>query len=133
MIGIDTNVFVRFLVDDDNRSQHKAARQFMAARSAEDPARISMVVLAETIWLLRRRLRYTQGKITLAMRQLLAASDLVFEEHDYLTALFNADEAPEADIADHLIAWSNQKAGCADTMTFDTQAASLVPGMKFLT
>ena len=91
-----------------------------------------MIVLAETIWVLRKRLGYAQQQIVSAMQQLLAARDLVFEEQSYLTALFNAADMPKADIADHLIAWSNQQAGCANTVTFDKEAALQVLGMKLL-
>ena len=58
MIGIDTNVLLRFLVHDDPKQGEKA-RQFMTERTAEDPAYVSAVVLAEVIWFLRQRLNYS--------------------------------------------------------------------------
>ena len=132
MIGVDTNVLLRFLVRDDNRRQHEAASAFMAARTAEDPAFISFVVLAETVWVLRRRLGYSIGQIAGAMRQLLASSDIEFEDHDFLHELFSREELPGADIADHLIARANARAGCAYTVTFDEDAAAKVAGMRAL-
>ena len=132
MIGIDTNVLLRFLVTDDNRMQHEAAAKFMTARTPDDPARISLVVLAETVWVLHKRLRYGQMQIIEAMRLLLSSSDIVFEERDFLAALFHAEGTLQADIADYLIAHSNTRAGCSATMTFDTGAATHVPGMSLL-
>lgn len=132
MIGIDTNVLLRFLVRDDNQSQHEAAVAFMKARSADDPAYVSFVVLAETVWVLRRRLGFSMRAIAMAMRQLLASCDLVFEEQDFLRELFSREELPGADIADHLIAWAHARAGCAYTVTFDGDATAHVEGMRAL-
>lgn len=132
MIGIDTNVFLRFLVTEDDPRQREAVRRFMAERSEDDPVRISVVVLAETVWVLRSCFAYSPEQIGAAMRQLLCARDIVFEASDLVAELFNGDAAPRADLADYLIAWSNRQAGCASTVTFDRIAAQAVPGMKLL-
>jgi predicted nucleic-acid-binding protein len=132
MIGIDTNVFLRFLVQDDNVSQHEIARRFMAERPEADPARVCTVVLAETIWVLRKRLGYSQDQICAAMQQLLCARDLVFEAHDYLEKILTDERKPETDIADYLVAWSNMQAGCRTTVTFDVDAARFAPGISLL-
>lgn len=131
MIGIDTNVLVRFLVDDDP-VQNVRARDFLSARSAEEPAFVSAVVLAETVWILHQRLKYPMTMITDLLQGLLAADGLVIEYTEELDALVSGGQ-PQADLADYLIAWAATRAGCGRTLTFDRKAASRVPGMELLT
>ncbi|UVC07640.1 type II toxin-antitoxin system VapC family toxin [Rhizobium sp. TH2] len=131
MIGIDTNVLVRFLVDDDKR-QNEKARAFLSARTIENPAFLSAVALAETVWVLHRRLEYPMSDIVAMLRALLAADSLFVEHTEELDALINGDDEPAGDLADHLIAWSGAKAGCSMTVTFDRGAAKTVSGMELL-
>jgi predicted nucleic-acid-binding protein len=131
VIGIDTNILVRFLVDDDH-DQRTSARDWLAERTADDPAYVGAVVIAETIWVLNRRLKFPMRDITRILRDLLAADGMVLELTEELDALLSAGE-PAADIADHMIAFSARKAGCSHTVTFDRQAAGAIPGMELLT
>jgi predicted nucleic-acid-binding protein len=131
MIGIDTNVLVRFLVDDDLK-QNSTARGFMAGRTAESPAYLSAVALAETIWVLHRRLSYPMPVIFEMLRALLSADAFVIENMVELDALINGDNEPKGDLADHLIAWSCARAGCDRIVTFDRKAAMSVPGLELL-
>ncbi len=132
MIGLDTNVFVRYLIVDDDKKQHDIARRFMAKRSTDDPAYISLVTLAETVWVLRKRLRYPQEAICGALAKLLFVGEIVFEEHNQLSTLLAAGGTPKADIVDYLITWSGMRKGCDVTMTFDRSAADSVPSMQLL-
>jgi predicted nucleic-acid-binding protein len=131
MIGIDTNVLVRFLVDDDLK-QNSTACGFMAGRTAESPAYLSAVALAETIWVLHRRLSYPMPVIFEMLRALLSADAFVIENMVELDALINGDNEPKGDLADHLIAWSCARAGCDRIVTFDRKAAMSVPGLELL-
>jgi predicted nucleic-acid-binding protein len=130
VIGIDTNVLVRFLVDDDP-SQNAAARQFFSERSPEDPAYISSVVIAETVWVLHRRLKYPMRSIVDLLQDLIAADGLVVEYTEELDALLSAGQH-RTDIADYLIFWSAKRAGCRATVTFDGIAAKAIAGMELL-
>jgi len=132
MIGLDTNVFVRFLVPDDDHDQHAVVLRFMARRSSDDPAFVSLVTLAETVWLLRRRLQYPNARIRQSIAVLLSSSEFVFEEHGRLAALCSHGEWENGDLADHLIAWVGQKNACSHTVTLDRKAARAVPGMELL-
>ena len=62
MIGVDSNVLLRLLIEEDSE-QCKRSRAFFSERTARDPAFISCTVLAELIWLLRRRFGYTNDAI----------------------------------------------------------------------
>jgi predicted nucleic-acid-binding protein len=131
MIGIDTNVLVRFLVDD-NESQCKRARGFLTDRTIDDPAYVSAVAIAQTVWVLRRSFEFPMPAILEALRALLAADSLLIEHAEELDALINADSPPKSDLADYLIAWSGAAAGCRKTVTFDLKAARSVPEMELL-
>ena len=131
MIGIDTNVLVRFLVDDD-AVQNAAARRLLSERTAEDPAYVSAVALVETVWILHSRLKFPMPQITAILRDLLAADGLIVEHTEELDALLSETE-PNADLADYLIGWSGMKMGCRATKTFDKTAARAIPGMELLT
>lgn len=130
MIGVDTNVLVRFLVDDDPR-QNERAREFMSARSFDDPAFVSAVTLAETVWVLHRRLGFAISSVIAILRDLLASDGLIIEHADELGRIIE-NAAPGTDIADHLISWSGLAGGCTHTVTFDRRAAKSVPGMELL-
>tara|TARA_Y100000815_G_C13316041_1_gene490453 strand:+ start:1305 stop:1700 length:396 start_codon:yes stop_codon:yes gene_type:complete len=130
LIGIDTNVLIRFLVEDD-ADQSEAVRKWMAMRDAEIPAYVSTIVLAETVWVLSRRLKFPMKQVTNILRDLLAADGLVFEETERLDALLHNGE-PATDLADYLISWQAAAAGCSYTVSFDRQAAGAIPEMELL-
>lgn len=131
MIGIDTNVLVRFLVDDD-LAQNEVARAFMAERTMEDPAYLSAIAVAETVWVLNRRLNYPMPDIVEMLRALLSADSLIIENMEELDALINGEDEPKGDLADHIIVWSCARAGCSRVVTSDRRAAKSVPGMELL-
>ena len=131
MIGIDTNVLVRFLVDDDEH-QNTVAHSFMSERTVESPAFLSAIALAETVWVLHRQMEYPMSNIITMLQALLSADNLIIEHTEELDMLINGDGEPKGDLADHLIAWFGAKAGCTKSVTFDRKAARSVPGMELL-
>ena len=131
MIAIDTNILVRFLADDD-AVQHEQAKRFLTARNAEDPAFVSSVTLAETVWVLHRRLKFPISDVIAAIRDLLASDGVVIEHAEELGQLLHGEKQPGADIADYLIAWAARAAGCTRTVTMDRRAANSIPSMELL-
>lgn len=121
MIGLDTNVLVRFLVQDDP-AQAAAARDLMAARSATDPAFVCREALLETVWVLESAYRQPAAAISGAIVGLLEAEEIVVEEPDDALAAAEA-YAGGADFADALIAAAARRRGCATLATFDRRAA----------
>ncbi|MBO3761921.1 type II toxin-antitoxin system VapC family toxin [Ciceribacter sp. L1K22] len=131
MIGIDTNVLLRFLLADDAQ-QFEAVKNFVSARSLEDPAFVSLFVVAETSWVLKRRYGFTNTSIATALRRLLPAEQFLFEDEDFLDSLFEDEQASVNNLSDCLVAHMARRAGCLTTFTFDKRAASRVPGMELL-
>ncbi len=131
MIGVDTNVMLRFLIDDD-AAQNVAARRFMSQRTLDDPAFLSAVTLAEIIWVLHRRLKFSMAQIIEMIRALLTLDVLVVDHIEKLDMLINSSDIPPVGLADYLVVWSGTAAGCRSTMTFDKAAAKAIPDMELL-
>lgn len=131
MIAVDTNILLRYVVRDDPEQLEKAAN-FFRERTTEDPAYVSLIVVAEMIWVLRRLYRYSTEQVRAALLHLIETAELEFEEEQYLVRLLSRGAVVKFDLADHLITLSGAKAGCSHTVTFDKRAAKSVPGMELL-
>jgi len=119
MIGIDTNVLVRYLTQDDPVQSPRATRLIEGQLTERDPGYVTTVVLVETVWVLRRGYRFTTAEVASAIERLLQADILVVErdqeEFLALTALRNGI----ASFPDALIAALCRSAGCSRVATFD--------------
>jgi len=127
MLGIDTNVLVRFLVRDDESQYEKARRLIRREVAGGRRVFVSQLVLLETEWVLRSRYGLQKVQITGAISGLLDAADIQFENEPAIEeALFTWKDST-AGFADCLIATQNKRLGCSATATFDAKAAKL-PG-----
>jgi|TARA_R110001606_G_scaffold50742_4_gene126947 predicted nucleic-acid-binding protein len=132
LIGIDTNVVVRFLVQDDDE-QSPAATRLMESLSADNPGFISAVVLAEISWVLARAYKSSREDIANAVEGLLRSQELILENAEAAyraLAVYRGSNA--VDFADTFIAQTAALAGAQETVTFDRKASSEA-GMKLLT
>ena len=127
MIGVDTNVLVRFLVRDDEPQFEKAQKLIKREVAEGRSIFVSQLVLMETEWVLRSRYSLPKNLMIETLSTLLEATDVQFEDEAAIEeALFNWREA-NADFADCLIGARNRRLGCRATATFDVKAAKL-PG-----
>ena len=127
MLGLDTNVLVRFLVRDDQAQFEKARRLIKREVAAGSGIFVNQLLLLETEWVLRSRYGLTKKWIIEVISGLLEASDVHFEDEPAIEeALFTWKDA-SADFADCLISAKNRRLGCRATATFDVRAAKL-PG-----
>jgi predicted nucleic-acid-binding protein len=125
MIGIDTNVLIRLLVRDDE-AQVRAAERFIATHcSPENPGLVSVVVLVETAWALRRFYLYDRSQIANALVSLLNVAELEIESAEAVRAAIADFATSAAGLVDCLVARANVSAGCEYTVTFDRRAARL--------
>jgi predicted nucleic-acid-binding protein len=131
MIGIDTNVLLRCLIND-NSQQNEVARRFLATCNDDDPAFVSAITLAETFWVLHRQLKYSNDKLISVLGIMLATDGLVFEFAGELELLLNDKDIDAAMVADYLVHWSARRAGCVKSVTFDKRAAAKIVGMELL-
>lgn len=122
MIGIDTNVLVRILTQDDAH-QLAQARRFVARHcTAEEPGFVNRVVAVELVWVLESLYdEYSREQIATAIESLLSTATLQVEDNALVRSAIKAYRAG-ADFADALIAAVNAEAGCNFTATFDAAA-----------
>jgi predicted nucleic-acid-binding protein len=122
MIGLDTNILIRYLVQDDPAQSPKATAVLERHLSEETPGFISVVVAAEIFWVLESYYAFAPFEIAAALERLLAANNIVFEdEQEVFGAMAVVQEGP-GDFADALIAALARRAGCSQTLTFDRKA-----------
>ena len=129
MIGLDTNILVRYFAQDDP-VQTPQATEIMERRLTPDcPGFVSIVAMVETVWVLERAYRLADNRIAAVIEQMLEADVLVVEnEHEVFTAMVALKDR-RGSFADALIAALGARAGCARTLTFDQKALRL-PGFE---
>lgn len=122
MIGLDTNVLVRFLVDDDPQ-QGAAARALLARCSEDAPGFIGREVLVELVWVLSRAYLLPRERVADAVDALLAAEELAVEAPDDAATAADLYRRGGADFSDMMIAAAARRAGCETLYSFDRRAA----------
>jgi predicted nucleic-acid-binding protein len=125
MLGVDTNVLVRYLIRDDQSQYGKARRLIEREVSKGEPVLVSMLVLLETEWVLRTRYELAKAEIVTAVSALLDTADLVFEDEPSVEHAVYSWKDSAADFADCLIEARNRRLGCRATATFDARALKL--------
>lgn len=124
MIGLDTNVLVRYLVRDDPGQFRRSAALLETILTETNPGYVSVVALVETVWVLQRSYRYSAAEVARVLEMLLAIDVIVVAEEQ---AAFEAMLALEdgASFSDALIGQLGRNAGCRYTATFDRRASRL--------
>ena len=122
--GLDTNVVLRWLfVDRTAPDQNAAATRAVEAAIAAGGVRLTVVVLAELVWLMRSRLGMDRSAQMMALQALIERDGVQIEDRPLVVAAIEATLGGPAGFADHLIGISNARAGCRTTLTFDKAAA----------
>jgi predicted nucleic-acid-binding protein len=131
MIGLDSNVLVRFLTQDDPVQSPKATELIEQRLTRDDPGFVSLIAMAETAWVLERSYDFSGAEIAAAIERMLQAHALVIEsKHEVFTAMVALQEQ-QGSFPDALIGALGAKAGCSRTLTFDQKALRL-PGFESL-
>jgi predicted nucleic-acid-binding protein len=130
MTGIDTNVLVRYLVQDDPEQGRKAARFIANECTSDEPGLINRVVFCELVWVLESAYRYPRDKVALALEGILRTAQFRIEDQQEAWSSLR-DYQAGADFADAFIAAVNRRLGCERTVTFDRRAGRR-PGFVLL-
>ena len=131
MIGLDTNLLVRFITQDDP-VQCEQTDEVMRTLTAASPAWISLAVLLELVWTLGRIYRIDKHEIVQILDRLLDRQEFRIEQLDTVHEALTLFRRGKAQFADCLISASARAAGCSKTVTFD-QVAARDAGMELLT
>ena len=132
MKGIDTNVLIRFLVNDDPRQSKMAHELFKQTELSRDRLYVSNMVLLETLWVLESAYEVDRESLLETLNELLLMPVLAFESRELMQAVLMSARTGKADLSDLFIGYAAQLAGCETTLTFDRQAARL-PVFELLT
>jgi predicted nucleic-acid-binding protein len=125
VIGVDTNVLLRGLVDQDE-PQTRLARELMGTQATRrDLVYVNHVVLAEAVWTLRRFGKLSRAHIVDFLEGLLRTPHVALADRELVVEALDTYRQGRADFADILIGLLNRAAGCRTTYTFDRGAAEL--------
>lgn len=119
MIALDTNVLVRFLVEDDPLQSDRAAGLVERVVEAGDRLFVSEVVMCELVWVLKGAYGFRRQQIADTLADLLRARHLVFSGNDRLWRALRAFDAGRGDFADYVILEQARGADCDAVATFD--------------
>ena len=125
MIGLDTNVLVRYLVRDDPEQTVTAIEAIETRCTPGEPGFISQIVLCELVWVLEQSYQQSREQVALILEKVMKTNSLSFENLPLLWRALQDYRAVNVDFADAVIAQKNSKHGCVTTLTFDKKAARL--------
>lgn len=122
MIGLDTNVLVRYIMQDDPKQSPKATK-LIGALTVAAPGFVPLVSMVELAWVLSSCYGLTRDQVVQTLELMLRTKEIVIDSADLVLKALRIFKASNADFADCLIERSASSAGCTDTMTFDVNAA----------
>ena len=131
MIGLDTNVVIRYLVQDDKKQSAASTRFIEKSLTTDAPGYINHISLCEIVWVLQRCYGVTKPQVQEIIEGLLTTKQLNVENVEATWKALRAFDEKSADFCDALIGQVNIHSGCEYTVTFDKKAASL-PGFDLL-
>jgi predicted nucleic-acid-binding protein len=125
VIGIDTNVLVRYFAQDDPKQSAIAVRLIERSLSPQAQGHVSLVALAELAWVLRTRFDAAKDTVIDIVTHVLADERFAVQSRPAVWAALDAYRHAAVDFADALIAALDRAQGCTHTVTFDRRAARL--------
>ncbi|HJD55763.1 MAG TPA: type II toxin-antitoxin system VapC family toxin [Rickettsia endosymbiont of Pyrocoelia pectoralis] len=125
MIGIDTNILVRYLTSDDKVQSIKATKLIERYFGQENSIFINNIVICELIWVLEKGYKYSKEQIISVLKEIFSTIEFSFENHQVLWLSVLEYENYKADFSDILIGKLNIFNGCSYTVTFDKAASEL--------
>jgi predicted nucleic-acid-binding protein len=121
VIGLDTNVLVRYVMQDDPRQSPRATK-LIDSLSSQAPGFVPVVALVELVWVLSASYGLGRPQVVTVLETLVRSKELVIDRADLVTQALSRYGAGSADFADALIERIAAAAGCSATVTFDSAA-----------
>ena len=129
MIGLDTNIVVRYLTHDDPAQTAKAIGLF-ASFSADAPGFLSLIVLVESVWVLERSYGFKKDEIVQVVETFLRGREVIVERAELVSQALRTFHATGVNFSDCLIERCGHAAECEYTATFDRRATAV--GMRLI-
>ena len=131
MNGLDTNILVRYLIQDDLEQWKLANEYIKQVKVSGRTCFINNIVLCELVWVLKSSYKLTRNEITDVLEKILRADAFDFENREAAWWSVQQMKKGKADFSDYLISKLNAQAGCSETVTFDTKLLG-VEGIRLL-
>ena len=123
MIGIDTNILVRYLTRDDEEQSQKVLELLEQYSGVESSIYINNIVLCEVIWVLETGYKYPKQNITHSLKLILQTPEFAFENHATIVkVLYDYEQSSGTDFSDILISVTNADKNCIATYSFDKKS-----------
>jgi predicted nucleic-acid-binding protein len=119
MIAVDTNILVRFLVEDDPEQTAVAAAVVERAIESEEPLFVPQIVLCELVWVLSHAYKFNRTEIANVLQQLRRGAQIALERSDEVRRALESFATGRGDFPDYLIAERAMASGCTTVVTFD--------------
>ena len=119
MTGLDTNVLVRYLTQDDAEQARRASTAISAATSGGERCFVGPVVLCELTWVLREAYDVGKADLIRTLELILATRQFEIGDKDQVREALEVYRTGRADFADYLIGAAHRHAGCDQTITLD--------------
>ncbi len=119
MIGVDTNVLVRYLTQDDPVQARKVDTFVATAIETGDRLHVDDIVLCELVWVLRAAYRFGKPVIAAALDKVMSTAIFSFDDRELLRSALTDYRNGPGDFSDYVIGRRNTRAGCEHTVTFD--------------
>ena len=117
--GLDTNVIVRYLTQDDPVQSRKANSIIEGTLAKGGSCYVSVVVLCEIVWVLRGAYGFARKAVLLALDRILETAGFLVEDRDFVQDALEGFRRGRGDFADYVVGVRNRAAGCRTTVTFD--------------
>jgi predicted nucleic-acid-binding protein len=131
MVGLDTNVIVRYIMQDDPVQVAQAVAVIEDRLTRDNPGFIGLIVLVETIWVLKTVYHIPKPGLLTVIDSLLTTRQLLIEQSELVFRALKTYRAGNGDFSDSLIAAIATAQGCNETLTFDRKATNV--GMRLIT
>lgn len=125
MIGLDTNVVIRYLMKDEKNQFKHAEEVIESAIKDKKKVQITLVVLCEVVWVLIYHYELNKDEVNQFLGMLLNAEQIEVENRQLALSAFHEYQNAKADFSDCLIGLTNLSLGSVTTYTFDKKAAKL--------
>ena len=123
MIGLDTNVLVRYIMQDDAKQSSKATKIIEDLDVTDNSGYVTLVSIIELVWVLTGSYGLARAQVAQALDNLIRAKQLKIESADQVIRALRVFKIGKSDFADCLIERSANSAGCEKTVTFDVNAS----------
>ena len=125
MIGIDTNVLARYLIEDDEKQTQKAVELIDKYSGDNAAIFINNIVICELVWVLKRGYNYPKPQLVKLLKEIITTIEFCVEDSKVLWESISEYENSSVDFSDILIGNFNVARGCIHSFTFDKKASNL--------